>query len=119
MLQQVNPPPALSLGATVSWVLVGIIISVVLPLAVLAVRRVSTGLEELEGRQPSLAERVAAVWKQYGGNKYLLALLGAFVIAVVLVFLLGLEFYTARDAALAGFAWESLLNKLLGTRRAE
>jgi hypothetical protein len=31
-----------------------------------------------------------------------------------IVFLLGLKFYTSRDAALAGFAWESLINKLFG-----
>jgi hypothetical protein len=34
------------------------------------------------------------------------------VVAIVIVFLLGMNFSTPRDAVLAGFAWESLLNKL-------
>ena len=44
-------------------------------------------------------------------------LLAGTLIAVVIVFVLGMAFFTARDAILAGFAWESLLNKTLSQRR--
>jgi predicted membrane-bound spermidine synthase len=90
------------------WVLLGIIVSLVLPLAVRTLQRA-----RLEEASP-LWGRIAEAWKKYGGNKYLGVLLSATLVAVVLVFLLGLEFYTTRDAALAGFAWESLINKLFG-----
>jgi hypothetical protein len=98
---------------TMLWVLVGIIISLVLPVAVRVLR--SAQLEE--ARKPTFLERIVAAWKQYGGNKYLAIFLAAIVVAAVLVFLLGMEFYTARDAALAGFAWESFLNILFGKQQ--
>jgi hypothetical protein len=109
-------PTSLSYGQTVLWFLVGILISIVLPVAVKTLRK-RAGLEGKEsGPPPTLmqrvSQRVGAAWKQYGGNKYLLLLLVAVLVAVILVFLLGLQFYTPRDAALAGFGWESLINKL-------
>ena len=64
--------------------------------------------------RPTLGQRIAKAWNDYGGKKYLTIAIAAIVVAVVLVFLLGLEFFTVRDAALAGFAWESLVNKLMG-----
>lgn len=109
-------PTALSYGEAVLWFLVGILISIVLPHAVRTLRK-RAGLEEKRpGLPPTLIQRISmrvdAAWKQYGGNKYLLLLLAAVLVAVVLVFLLGLQFYTPRDAVLAGFGWESLINKL-------
>lgn len=91
-----------------SWVLFGIILSFVLPLAVKTLQRA-----KLEGNS-TFWDRITEAWQKYGGNKYLVLFLSAILVAVVLVFLLGLEFYTPRDAALAGFAWESLINKLFG-----
>ncbi len=101
---------ALTPAVTTAWVLAGIIISLLLPLAVRTLR--AAKLEGME--KPTLGQRFAAAWKNYGGNRYLGIALAATFVAIVLVFLLGLEFFTARDAALAGFAWESLINKLLG-----
>ncbi len=103
---------AVALGPIVSTicVLIGIIISIVLPVAVRTLRK--TKLEGID--QPSYGQRIKAAWTKYGGNKYLMITLAATLVAIVLVFVLGLKFFTARDAILAGFAWESLINKLLG-----
>jgi len=98
--------------AAIGWVLVGIIISLLLPVAVRTLR--SAKLEEAE---KALSQRIAAAWIRYGGYKYLRIAIAATVVAAVLVFLLGLEFYTGRDAALAGFAWESLINKLFSRQQ--
>lgn len=98
----------------VVWVLVGIIISLVLPVAVNILRQAS-GLEGIEGK-PSLGQRIKAAWVQYGGNKYVGILLAAIVVAVVIVFLLGLQFSRPRDAAIAGFAWESFVKKLFAQK---
>lgn len=106
---------ALSPVMAVVWVLVGILISLVLPLAVNTLKKAS-GLEEI-GTKPSLGQRIKAAWDQYGGNKYLKILLAAIVIAVVIVFLLGLQFFTPRDAAIAGFAWESFVKKLFAQQQ--
>ena len=106
----------LSQFMTMVWVLVGIIISLVLPVAVKTLRNAQPGLEDNDDK-PTLWERIVAAWNEYGGNKYLAIFVAAVVVAVVLVFLLGLEFYEARDAALAGFAWESLVNKLFATQK--
>lgn len=102
---------ALSAVSAVLWVLIGIIISLVLPVAVRTLQR-ARGLEEIAGPKPTFGQRVAAAWVQYGGNKYLAILVAAFVVAGVIVFLLGLQFFTVRDAAIAGFAWESFVKKL-------
>ena len=97
----------LSMITTISWVFVGIIISLVLPVAVKTLKP----SDSLEGDK-SFWGKIKKAWKDYSGNKYVAMLVAAAVVAVVIVFLLGLEFYTARDAAMAGFAWESLVNKL-------
>src|SRR6266481_4719993 len=96
---------AVALGPIVSTicVLIGIIISIVLPVAVRTLRK--TKLEGID--QPSYGQRIKAAWTKYGGNKYLMITLAATLVAIVLVFVLGLKFFTARDAILAGFAWES------------
>lgn len=96
---------------TVILVMVGIIFSVALPVAVRTL-----GASRLEGldRKPTLPERLTGAWKKYGGNRYLGIAIAATFVALVLVFALGLEFQKPRDAVLAGFAWESLVNKLLG-----
>lgn len=113
--QQLVPLPAIE---TTVWVLVGILISLLLPLAVSTLK--TTPLEARKRKTGStlgrLWLRVIAGWNEYGGSRYLAILLAAVLVAIVLVFLLGLTFYIPRDAALAGFAWESLINKLLGQR---
>lgn len=97
---------------TVVWVLIGILISLILPVAVNILRKATVGLEG--GRKLSVSQRIVLAWKQYGGNRYLIIFLAASFIAVTLVFLFDFKFYTHRDAALAGFAWESFINKLFG-----
>src|SRR5687768_4915786 len=102
----------LSSTLAVTWVVVGIIISLLLPVAVSALRRAKPkGLERL-GEKPSLGTQFAAAWQKYGGNRYLGIAAAATFVAIALVFLLGLEFQAARDATLAGFAWESFVSKL-------
>lgn len=102
----------LSFGEAVTWMVVGILISIVLPLAVKVLQ--NKGRLEAAGQQPTLAARVALAWRLYGGNRYVAVLGAAVLVAAVLVFVLNLQFHTARDAALAGFSWESLVNKLFG-----
>ena len=58
-------PVALSAGVTVCWVLAGIIISLVLPLAVRTLR--SAKLEG--GEKLTAAQRFANAWTKYGGNR--------------------------------------------------
>lgn len=111
MKDTVSLPAAL----TVTWVLAGILISLLLPIAVRVLRKAKPSLEKIApGASPTLSRRIADAWQKYGGNRYVGILLAATLVAVVLVFLLGLEFSRPRDAALAGFAWESLLSKLFG-----
>ena len=109
-------PVALTPFITVLWVLFGILISLILPLAV-GVLRQATG----QGERHTFSAQVVTAWQQYIGigSKYLIIFLAAVFVAIVLVFLLGLKFFTARDAALAGFAWESLVNKLFGKQTDE
>jgi hypothetical protein len=96
----------------VMGVLMGILISLVLPIAVNTLRSAATTLESNE--QPTVWERVISAWEQYNGPQYFKIFLAAVFVAVVLVFLLDLKFYGLREAILAGFAWESLVNKLFG-----
>lgn len=93
------------------YVVGGIILSFVLPFAVKTLQR--SKLENLE-RKLTLWERITNVWQKYEGRKYLGILVSAILVASALIFLLGLKFSTPRDAVLAGFAWESLINKLSG-----
>lgn len=112
-----NDPKALSDFTAVGFVLCGIILSIVLPLAVAALHRITGSqkerLEAIGQKPPTIFERLASAWARYGGTKYLIALVAATLVAVVIVYLFGMKFYTNRDAILAGFAWESLLNKTL------
>jgi len=110
-------PTVLTIGQSFGWVVGGILISLILPLAVNVLRQSSTKLEGLEQAEPSLFSRFAAAWKKYGGPKYAGILLAAVVVAAAIIFLLGMKFYTERDAALAGFAWESLIHKVAGQQR--
>src|SRR5262245_37065680 len=107
-------PVALSSLNAVLFVLVGIILSILLPLAIKVLRRAS-GLENKGLESASMLTRIKArikdAWIRYGGNKYLAVLLAGILVAIVIVYLLGMQFFTVRDAILAGFAWESLLNK--------
>jgi hypothetical protein len=106
----------LSQLSAVLWVLLGIIISLVLPIAVNTLRKAG-GLEAMPGEKPTLSQRIREAWIQYGGNKYVAILLAAAVVAVVIVFLLGLQFHGVRDAAIAGFAWESFVKKLFAQQQ--
>jgi hypothetical protein len=103
-------PVHLSDLLAIAWVLAGILCSLILPIAVSTLKKFSK-LED-KAPKPGFTERIRNAWQRYGGNNYLKILAAASFIAGVVVFLLGLKFYTARDAALAGFAWESLVNKL-------
>ena len=105
-----NELVALTQAVTIFWVFIGILISLILPIAVKTLQ--GANLEELDKDEPTIWQRIVQAWKAYSGNKYLMIFLSAVVVAFVLVFLLGLNFFSARDAALAGFAWESLINKL-------
>jgi hypothetical protein len=108
-------PELLAFHEAAVWMFVGILISVVLPVAVRTLQRrteVAT-----RGKRPGWAARMWRAWQEYGGNRYVAVLLAAAVVAAALVFLLGLSFYTPRDAALAGFGWESLVNKLFGQKQ--
>lgn len=109
-----NPPTILPSSEAIPLVIVGILLSVFLPVAVNMIKK--AGLEELQ-RPPSLSERLKAALIRYGGNKYIRLLIGAIVVAIAIVFLLGLQFFTARDAVLAGFAWESFVTKLMAQRQ--
>lgn len=107
---------------TVIWFLVGMLISVVFPVAIKTLKSLRKKVR-LEAQQsetaPSFVQRVFSAWRAYGGNKYLWLLVLATVIAVVLVFMLGLQFYNPRDAALAGIGWESLTNKIFSGQQSE
>ena len=93
---------------TVMWVVLGIIFSLLVPVFVRVLKQAVAKSEKPAGRA------IADVWNKYGGNRYLKILVAATGLAVALVFLLDLQFSAARDAALAGFAWESLTSKLVG-----
>ena len=94
----------LPVWATMFWVFVGIIISIVLPIVV-NILKPKDGLE-------SGQNIFIWAWKKYAGNQYVQKFFAAIIVAAIIVFLFNLEFTTPRDAALAGFAWESFVNKL-------
>jgi hypothetical protein len=110
-------PLALSSLNAVLLVLAGILLSILLPLAVKALRKAS-GLEGKRLESASISIRIKEAWMRYGGNKYLVVLLAGILVAIVIVYLLGMQFFTPRDAILAGFAWESLLNKTFAKNQA-
>ncbi len=97
----------------VFWVVVGILLSLVLPLAVKALR--TQGAFTLAPNAPWWSRwwsRLLDLWKQWGMSRYVTILAAATIVALVIVFLLGLTFGSQREATLAGFAWESLISKL-------
>jgi hypothetical protein len=95
---------------TVFWMVMGIIFSIVLPLAVKVLQ--NKGVEP--GMPTTLSWRVWRAWMEMGGNRYVMVVVAAIVVASIVTFLLDLKFPTAREAALGGFGWESLVNKLFG-----
>lgn len=97
---------------TVFWMVVGIIISIVLPLAVKVLQ--NKGALESMGIEPTIGSRVWRAWVEMGGNRYLAVVAAAVFVAAAVTFLLDLKFPTSREAALGGFGWESLVNKLFG-----
>src|SRR5437016_4591697 len=101
-----STPTELSTTQAILFVFLGIILSVILPIATEAIRK----MKPLEGKPlegfGGFGSKLKAAWTSYRGNKYLIFLFGTAVVAFVIVFLLGMRFYTPRDAALAGFAWE-------------
>ena len=107
-----QPINTLSTVMSIFWVFIGIVISLILPIAV-KVLKPDRSINEIDPRSTRW-KKIAGAWEQYSGSKYLMKFLAAVFVAIVLVLLLGLEFSTVRDAVLAGFAWESLLNKLMG-----
>lgn len=106
------PGELLSSTVAIMGVLMGILISLVLPITINTLRSATITLES--NKQPTVWEQVITAWKQYNGTKYFKILLAATFMAIVLVCLLDLKFYGLREAILAGFAWESLVNKLFG-----
>jgi type II secretory pathway component PulF len=104
-----SEPTALTSVITVVWVLVGILLSLILPVAVKTLQKAK--LEDNEP-PPTFGQKIMIAWQKYGGNQYLFLFLAALLVAIVIVVLLDLKFYAARDAILAGFAWESFVNKL-------
>lgn len=111
MYQSSITPTPLDYPSSVFWFLVGILISIILPIAVRVLLK-NRGLEG--GKKPSILERLVESWERYGGSKYLKVLFAAVLVALILVFILDLKLYSARDAAIAGIGWESLVNKVLG-----
>ncbi|MDP9172113.1 MAG: hypothetical protein M3N54_15955 [Acidobacteriota bacterium] len=101
----------LSPVAAVLWVVAGILLSLILPVAVKTLKG-AKGTEGLGAAPPTVGQKLAAAWTKYGGNRYLTILFASVAVALVLVFLVGGEFKSAKEAILFGFAWEGLLNKL-------
>ena len=99
--------------ASIVYVFLGILISLILPVAVNTLRRATGSLEA----RKTWTQRLVDAWNKYGGNRYLIILAMAVVVAIVIVLLLDLKFYTVRDALLAGFSWEALVNKLFGRQK--
>jgi len=113
MNEGLNQAVALAPIETTLFVMLGIFISLVLPLAVRTLRNAQLeATRDFESNRTFWWKPIVAAWTRYGGSKYLTIFVAATLVAIVLVFLLGLKFYTSRDAALAGLAWESLINKL-------
>jgi hypothetical protein len=96
------------------WVFVGILISLVLPIAVSTLKRAKP--KQLEGSEPTIGQRLSRVWERYGGSRYLAIGAAALLVAGVLLFFTGQTFYQTRDAVLAGFAWESFVNKIYSSK---
>lgn len=112
MPNPIPPQYILSFNQSVMWMVVGILISIVLPIAIKLLQ--NKGSLEKRSAPPTLTSRIARAWTELGGTRYTLVVLAAVFVAYVLTFLMNLQFPTPREAALAGFGWESLVNKLFG-----
>ena len=117
MPHQTAPTP-LSFVESVLWFLVGMIFSVIVPVAIKTVQK-KAGLESIGEPHPTLSQRIAIAWKRYGGTRYLIFLIAASIVALFLVLILQLQFYTLRDAIVAGVGWESFVNKLTTSQQGE
>lgn len=113
MTEEITQSVALGSIVSIGLVFVGIVISIFLPVAVKTLQNARDGLED-KSAKPNLWQKIGEAWKKYGGPKYLRVVVAGTFVATALVLLLELKFYTSRDAVLAGFAWESLINKLFG-----
>jgi hypothetical protein len=102
----------LPFAQSVFWMVVGILISIVLPIAVKVLQ--NNGVVETMGVPPTITSRIARAWIEMGGNRYLAVVGAAVIVALSVTFLLDLKFPTPNEAALGGFGWESLVNKLFG-----
>jgi hypothetical protein len=102
----------LPFAETVLWMVVGIVISIVLPIAVKVLQ--NKGVVETMGVPPTITSRIERAWLEMGGNRYLAVVAAAVVVALSVTFLLDLKFPSPNEAALGGFGWESLVNKLFG-----
>ncbi len=103
--------PQLSIVAEILWVLAGILLSLILPVAIKTLRG-AKGTELIERSKPTFTQKLALAWAKFGGNRYVTILFASVAVALVLVFLVGGQFSSAKEAMLFGFAWEGLLNKL-------
>ena len=115
-------PVPMSYVETVLWFLVGMLISMVFPVFIKTLKSLREKAHlEAKGAEspPTLTQRILTAWKQYGGNAYLGILVISLLIAMILVFLLRLQFYDPVSAALAGIGWESLTNKLISGQQSE
>ena len=113
-----SAPTPLSFVEAVLWFLVGMIFSIIVPVAIKTVQK-KAGLESIGEPHPTLGQRIAIAWKRYGGNRYLMFLIAASIVALFLVLILQLQFYTLRDAIVAGVGWESFVNKFSASRQSQ
>jgi hypothetical protein len=89
------------------WCVVGIVISVVLPSLWTAVRVYWPSQKAAPAGLPAASQRLWAMVKPY-----LLLGLASSLTGVVLMFALGEQITSAGAAVLAGYAWDSTLQKL-------
>ncbi len=113
-----SAPTPLSFVEAVLWFLVGMIFSVIIPVAIKTVQK-KAGLESIGEPRPTLGQRIATAWKRYGGNRYLIFLIAASIVALFFVLILQFQFYTLRDAIVAGVGWESFINKVVTSRQGQ
>jgi hypothetical protein len=113
-------PVVLSDAFALCLVIVGIFFSIILPIAVRTIKKLGGGLELNDAPKPTWPQRLKTSVILYLGKGYTAAgyVLAAFVIACAIVYFLDMHFYKPRDALMAGFAWESFLNKLFQSNQA-
>jgi ABC-type uncharacterized transport system permease subunit len=89
-----------------SWCVAGIVISILLPVLWKAVRVYFPANANVAGLGPG----VESIWTVL--KPYLILGLASALTALVLMFALGAEVASAKAAMLAGYAWDSTLQKL-------